>query len=549
MSPHGSLPSRDPLLPGSALSRRSLISAAAVGAAASSLALGQTRTAAAAPPSDPAAVTPGDPNGAGTDPHLRKFDLRAMWVATVANIDFPSKRGLSADQMKAELVAWLDLARASNHNAVVYQVRPTADTFWPSALEPWSHWLTGTQGVDPGFDPLQFCIDEAHARGLEVHAWYNPFRVAMDEAGSALIPSHPARVHPEWTIPYGGKLYYNPGVPEARQHTIDVIMESVAAYDVDAVHFDDYFYPYPVAGKVFHDEEQYEQYGDGQSLADWRRSNIDDLVVRLGRAIKAVKPTVQFGISPFAVWRNVGTDPEGSDTTAGAQTYDDLYADTRRWVREELIDYIAPQIYWSLTLAAAEYDKVAEWWLEQCEGRNVHLYIGQATYKVGVNFDPPWKDPLELNRHLEWNAQYGSRIGGNMYFSAKDVRANRLDATGIVNRTWYSKPALTPRSPWLDAVAPPTPQRAWLLPGGRMNVLYGSPEATSVLVYRLPEGVAATPTTLADTQYLAAVVPAVPNTPDERLQTITLPPSSTGDRWWVSVADRCSNESAAVPAS
>ncbi|MGJ6980429.1 glycoside hydrolase family 10 protein [Aestuariimicrobium soli] len=524
------------------VSRRALLGSAALGAAACSVGLGTV--AQAAPTSS--TITPGDPYGPGTDLHTRKFDLRAMWIATVTNIDFPSKRGLTADQMKAELIAWLDLAQRSNHNAVVYQVRPTADTFWPSALEPWSHWLTGTQGKDPGFDPLQFCIDEAHARGLEVHAWYNPFRVAMDEAGAALIPTHPARVHPDWTIPYGGKLYYNPGVPEARQHSIDVIMESVRAYDIDAVHFDDYFYPYPVAGVTFHDEEQYAQYGNGMSLADWRRSNIDDLVLRLGAAIKQAKPEVQFGVSPFAVWRNVGTDPEGSQTTAGAQTYDDLYADTRKWVREGWIDYITPQIYWSLTLAAAEYDKVAEWWLEQCEGRNVHLYIGQATYKVALNFDPPWSDPQELNRHLEWNAQYGERIGGNMYFSAKDVRANRLDATAIVNATWYSRPALTPRSPWLDAVAPSAPQKAWRLPQDRINVLYGSSDTNALLIYRVPAGVTPTPEALADARHLEAIVPAVPNDGEERLQTITLPAGSSGDVYYVSAADRLSNESAAV---
>jgi uncharacterized lipoprotein YddW (UPF0748 family) len=224
------------------------------------------------------------------DPAAPKQQLRAEWIASVANIDWPSRQGLTADEQKAELVRWYDEAVALGLNAVVVQVRPTADAFWPSPYEPWSHWLSGTQGQDPGYDPLAFAVAEAHKRNLEFHAWFNPYRVSMGTDVNALTPTHPARVHPSWVLPYGGKLYYNPGLPEVRKFTVDAIMDAVRRYDIDAVHFDDYFYPYPVAGQVFDDAAAYAQYGGGLSLADWRRKNVDLLISDLSTAIRAAKP-------------------------------------------------------------------------------------------------------------------------------------------------------------------------------------------------------------------------------------------------------------------
>src|SRR6266498_480265 len=197
------------------------------------------------------------------DPATPKQQLRAEWIASVTNIDWPSRTGLTADQQKAELIRWYDEAVTLGLNAVVVQIRPTADAFWPSPLEPWSQWLTGTQGQDPGYDPLKFAVEEAHKRNLEFHGWFNPFRVSMNTDVNALVPTHPARVHPDWVVPYGGKLYYNPGIPEVRKFTIDAIMDAVRKYDIDAVHFDDYFYPYPVAGQTFDDAATYAEYGNG----------------------------------------------------------------------------------------------------------------------------------------------------------------------------------------------------------------------------------------------------------------------------------------------
>ncbi|QNN53025.1 glycoside hydrolase family 10 protein [Nocardioides mesophilus] len=388
-------------------------------------------------------------------PDAPKRQLRGDWIASVVNIDWPSRPGLSVADQKAELEQWYDEAAARGLNAVVVQVRPTADTFWPSDLEPWSRYLTGTPGGDPGYDPLAFAVEQAHARNLEFHAWFNPYRVSMNTDREALAPDHPARRHPDWLVSYGGKLYYNPGIPAVRRHVEDVILEATTRYDIDAVHFDDYFYPYPAGGVDFPDADTYATYGDGfDTVGDWRRHNTDLLVSELDQQIHAVKPWVKFGVSPFAVWRNAGTDPEGSATTAGAETYDDLYADTRGWVRKGWLDYIAPQVYWNIGFAPADYAKLVPWWAEQVEGTDAQLYIGQATYKVGTSTQSPaWADPEEMTRHLTFNRDF-PQVQGDIYFSAKDVRANRLGHMDLVQADHYAHPALIPVTQGVPGRAP-----------------------------------------------------------------------------------------------
>jgi len=482
-----------------------------------------------------------------TDVHAQKHQLRAVWIASVANIDWPSRQGLTAEQQKAELRSWYDMAVAQNHNAVVVQVRPTADAFWPSSVEPWSKYLTGVQGQDPGYDPLAFAVQEAHQRNLEFHAWFNPYRITTnlttDVAG--LSPTHPARLHPDWTIAYGGRLYYNPGVPEARQFVEKAIMDAVTRYDIDAVHFDDYFYPYPVKGQTFNDQSQYAAYGGGMSLADWRRDNINKLITELGSQIKAAKPWVKFGVSPFAVWMNRSNDPLGSDTQAGAQTYTDLYADTRRWVKEEWIDYIAPQVYWAESLAVADYNKVVDWWADVARGHDVQLYIGQATYKVGASTQSPeWNNlPSELSNHLAYNATR-PEVDGDIYFSAKSVRANLLNGQGIVTATWYQHPALVPPSPWIDAVAPKAPKELHATRSGSGVTLTwrpGDASTTSYAVYRIPAThgrVKAGDCVVADAGNLVATMRAAGGA-----QTWTDPAGSGDDTYVITGLDRTYNES------
>ncbi|MFD9485488.1 glycoside hydrolase family 10 protein [Streptomyces sp. NPDC059991] len=368
----------------------------------------------------------------------RPLEFRGMWLATVSNLDWPSQPGLPPAQQEAELLAHLDRAADRRLNVVALQVRPTADALWPSPYEPWAQYLSGEQGRDPGWDPLGTAVREAHRRRLELHAWFNPYRVANHTDPSRLVPTHPARVHPDWVVAYGGRLYYNPGLPEVRRFVQDAMLDAVARYDLDAVHWDDYFYPYPVAGQTFADDDAYARYGAGfPDRAAWRRDNIDKLVRETAARIKQIRRRVKFGISPFAVWRNAATDPLGSPTTAGVQTYDDLHADTRKWVREHWIDYICPQVYWNIGFQAADYAKLVPWWDAVARGSGTQLIIGEALYKAGNPAQPAaWQDPAELSRHLTLARKYRS-VRGHCFFSAKDVAQDRIGAMARVVADHY----------------------------------------------------------------------------------------------------------------
>ncbi|MFE7956310.1 glycoside hydrolase family 10 protein [Streptomyces sp. NPDC057413] len=373
-------------------------------------------------------------------------ELRGVWLATVENRDWPSQPGLSAAEQRAELLGHLDTAVRRRLNTVIFQVRPTADALWPSPYEPWSQYLTGTQGKDPGWDPLGTAVAEAHARGLQLHAWFNPYRVANHDDPSRLVATHPARRHPDWVVSYGGRLYYNPGLPEVRTFVEDAMLDAVRRYPLDGVHFDDYFYPYPVAGQTFDDDEAYDTYGGGHpSRAAWRRHNIDSLIREMGARTKALRPTTRFGVSPFGVWRNSSTDTRGSGTRAGVQSYDDLYADTRTWVREHWVDYLVPQLYWNIGLEAADYATLVPWWAQVAQGTPTRLYVGEALYKVGDPAQPAaWQDPAELSRHLTLAKKY-PQVCGHVFFSAKEVAADPLGAMSRVVADHYGQPANPPR--------------------------------------------------------------------------------------------------------
>jgi len=373
-------------------------------------------------------------------------EMRGVWLATVANRDWPSRPGLTAAQQRTELIAHLDTAVRDRLNTVIFQVRPTADALWPSPYEPWSQYLTGTQGVAPGWDPLKTAVEEAHVRGLQLHAWFNPYRIANNTDLTKLVASHPARKHPDWVVTYGGKLYYNPGLPQVRLFVENAILDAVRKYPVDAVHFDDYFYPYPVAGQTFDDDAAYDSYGGAfTDRAAWRRDNIDKLIRETAARIKKTRPGTRFGVSPFGVWRNAATDPRGSDTTAGVQTYDDLCADTRKWVREGWIDYIVPQLYWNIGFAPADYAKLLPWWAAVARGSKTRLYAGEALYKAGDPAQPPaWQDPAELSRHLTLADRY-PEVGGHVFFAARDVAVDPIGAMARVVADHYGQPAKPPR--------------------------------------------------------------------------------------------------------
>ncbi|MFF0201597.1 glycoside hydrolase family 10 protein [Streptomyces sp. NPDC005017] len=383
----------------------------------------------------------------GADPGGRPralMEMRGMWLATVANRDWPSRPGLSAAVQRAELITHLDRAVACGLNTVIFQVRATADALWPSPYEPWAQSLTGVQGRDPGWDPLGTAVTEAHARGLQLHAWFNPLRIALHADPGRLVAGHPARRRPDWVVAHGGRLYYDPGLPEVRAFVQDAMLDAVRRYPVDAVHFDDYFYPYPVPGQTFDDARAYDLHGGAfTSRAAWRRDNIDRLVRDTAAGIAKARPGTRFGISPFGVWRNKDSDSRGSDTRA-LQAYDDLYADTRKWVRENWIDYVCPQLYWHIGHTAADYAELVPWWARVAKGTGTQLYIGEALYRAGDPAQPTaWQQPAELSRHLTL-ARSHAEVRGHVFFAATDVAVDRVGAMERVIADHYSGPAVPP---------------------------------------------------------------------------------------------------------
>ncbi|GIM93074.1 glycoside hydrolase family 10 protein [Paractinoplanes toevensis] len=425
--------------------------------------------------------------------------IRGFWLTTVMNIDFPSRPGLSEAQVKAEYDGWLDVAVAQHHNAIFVHVRPSGDAFWPSDYAPWSEWLTGKRdGKSPGWDPLAYMVQQAHARNLEFHAWFNPYRGTQpgpDGPGAdfaKLAPGHPLLAHRDWAIAYPkgrtGRLYFDPGNPAARKFVEDAMLEAVGKYDIDGVHFDDFFYPYPEAGQDFPDGASYAKWGKGKSRADWRRANVDTLVREMNTRIKQLKPWVKFGISPFGIWRNKTTDPAGSDSK-GLEAYDAIYADTRKWVREGWLDYIVPQLYWNIGFAKADYAKLLPWWVNLVKGSKVQLWIGQADYRVGEK--GAWSNPAELGRHLALDEKAG--VQGEVHFSAKSVRTNRLGSVKRYFDDHYAAPALVPVMKQLPAAPPGAPALTGAHRSGSLLKLdaraaEAGPEAASWALYRVSGG-------------------------------------------------------------
>ncbi|MCQ4085895.1 family 10 glycosylhydrolase [Saccharibacillus sp. JS10] len=388
-----------------------------------------TQTITLTTPDGPIGVpTPGVPDNQGN-----LTALRGAWVATVSSLDWPSSK--DATKQKSQYTTMLDQLQETGINAVFVQVRPSADALYPSKLVPWSNVLTGTQGKDPGYDPLAFMIEEAHKRGMEFHAWFNPFRASTGSSTAGLAANHVAKSHPDWIINFDSKLYINPGIPNARQAVIDEVMEVVNNYKIDGVHLDDYFYPYgESAAKKFNDDATYKQYNTTSiaNKGDWRRANINDFVKKLGQTIDAVKPAVSYGVSPFGVWRNASTEPLGSDTRAGVTAYDTTYADARTWVKNEWVDYVAPQVYWSNANTAANYAKVVDWWENVVAGTNVDLYIGEAAYKVGTS-EAGWSNATELTDHLK-STLGREHVDGNIFFRAAHILSPKVKS--VLQQYW-----------------------------------------------------------------------------------------------------------------
>lgn len=363
-------------------------------------------------------------------------EMRGVWVSSVYNLDYPSSPTTDPDKLKAEADEILDNCVKWGLNAVFLQVRPSGDALYKSDLFPWSKYLTGSVGTAPqdGFDPLEYWVEAAHKRGLELHAWINPYRItrSKDTEWNSLPSTHPAKMNPDWVVKYSdGNYYFNPGIPEVRDLVTRGAVEIVQNYDVDGLHMDDYFYP----GTDFNDAATYQKYGSSFSnIADFRRDSVNQLVAQLDTAVHNIDPDIQFGISPSGIWANKSTDPRGSDTN-GSEHYVSSYADSLYWIENGLVDYIIPQIYWEIGHKLADFATLADWWNDAVAGSDVHLYIGMGAYRCADNPTGVWTTTDPLFDSLAY-LENKDNIGGCVFFRYGSIPA----VSGMADRltSWYS---------------------------------------------------------------------------------------------------------------
>ena len=380
-----------------------------------------------------------------------EIGFRGAWIATVANIDWPTAEAVGdTEKQQAEMIWLLDSLEAIGINAIIFQVRPTADALYYSELEPTSHWLTGKQSFPNEklkiknyelWDPLEWTIQEAHRRNMEVHVWLNPYRVNLAKTDtSEICADHIWRKHPEWFWEYNKQWYFDPGLDVTREWICTVVQDIVTRYDIQAIHMDDYFYPYPSGGKPIPDTKTFAKYPRGfTDIAEWRRNNVNLAIQDIHRTIRECHKSVEFGISPFGVWRNASVDPTGSATTAGITNYDDLYADIRLWIREGWIDYVLPQLYWEIGKKAADYQVLAHWWANEVRGTNCKLYIGMAPYRL-ENASPktPWGQGNEISRQMRLNRTI-PEITGECFYSTRPLLRNPRGVCDTIKNMYSGK--------------------------------------------------------------------------------------------------------------
>ena len=383
-------------------------------------------------------------------------EFRGMWIATVGNLDFPTKRDLTSEQQKAELIKLLDLAAELRMNAVIFQVRSMGDAVYLSEIEPSSPFLKGEAGKKLEFDPLKFLLDEADARGILVHAWFNPYRASHGTVKEEMPENHVTKKHPEWIRDYNNFKMLDPGLKEVQDYLINIVGDVVKRYDVDGVHFDDYFYPYPDAKQSdFPDSETYEAYkkGGGKlNKEDWRRKNVDDFVQNVSLEIKKIKPNVMFGISPFGIWKQDDT----LGITCGTCSYDVLYADSRKWFQEGWVDYFTPQLYWSTVKAGQKFLTVFNWWNSQNKKKR-HLWVGIAPFKIG---DERYTDysSKEIETQILMTRGALPDTAGTIHFRAGSIAENKDEIKDYLRDKVYRGNAIIPQSAWLDSTLPSPPE-------------------------------------------------------------------------------------------
>ena len=412
---------------------------------------------------------------------IPKRELRGVWVTTYANLDWPSKKGLSSERQQIEFRALLDSLDKANINAVFVQVRPAADALYPSKLNPWSEFLCGKQGraPEPYYDPLEFMIRECRERCIEFHAWFNPFRAVCNVDFSDISADHISRQMPEWVFQYGQTVYLNPGLEAAREHFIHSVIEVVKNYDIDGVHFDDYYYPYTITGENIPDAHLRSSEHDPE---DWRRENINDLIEKTSLEIKACKPYVKFGVGPFAVWRNRSRDSSGSNTRVGQTAYDNLYSDVKLWVEQGWLDYVSPQLYWDFRHRSANYIELIDWWT-RLENEK-HLYIGHAAYKMGTI----WKDEKEMLDQLRYS-RIQRAASGDLMYRAQSFLTNQKGINASLSAGLYRHPSIPPEMPWLKMSAPSAPMVHYEIKNDSLHLSWQKEtESDYYLVYHIEKG-------------------------------------------------------------
>lgn len=396
--------------------------------------------------------------------------MRGLWVATVGNIDWPSKRGLSREDQGKELIEILDRAQKWNFNTIIFHVRPAADAVYRSSFEPWAAYLTGVQGRDPGYDPLELAIAQAHARGLQVHAWVNPFRAGNSRDSLALARTHVFHERRDLVRVYGSQLWLDPGDPEAQDRSIAAIDDIVRRYDVDGIHVDDYFYPYEEEDSLkrtipFPDDSTYAQYGHGMDRGDWRRDNINKFIERMYREVHAIKPNVVVGISPFGIWR-----PGNPSSVNGLDAFASIYADSRKWLQSGWVDYFVPQLYWAIGAEHQSFPQLLEWWIQQDTLRR-YVWPGMAAYRVYAARNALGRNEMPAQVRI---TRQSEALPGEVYFNTKSVvlRDGGRIAKDLAKEL-YASPAIVPPFTWIDSVPPAEPRIVV-----SQNVLVASSDST-----------------------------------------------------------------------
>ncbi len=465
---------------------------------------------------------------------MPKREFRGAWIPTVGDSYYA---GHTTEQNKAYLINMLDSIKATGCNAIIFHCRPQADAFYPSAIEPWSKWISGTPGVgpDPEWDPMEMMVEESHKRGMELHAWINPYRVGYP---SQIADNNLCRQHPEWFLQYGGQTYFDPAYKECRDHINSVVRDLVTRYDIDAVHMDDFFYPYPKDGEEFPDTASYNAYGIGWERGDWRRHNVDLLIEDMHNTIVSVKPWVRLGISPFGIWRNKGTDANGSNTT-GLQCYDALYADCPKWTGMGWVDYLVPQLYWQLEHKAASDSVLFDWWDTHANGR--HMFYGLAIRNT-MNFKAldDTTNPTQLNQKMRMMRRLAN-VQGVVWWPCYDITGNYKGFADSLTCNEQRTVALPPAYPWISTSVPAEVTALNVVKSGKTKKLtWQAPtaaapvnEARFYVIYRFKDKEAT------DLNNADAVIGITGET------SFALPKKGPKGkhRYVVTVLDRCNNES------